>query len=110
MRNSRLQSALRQFLKDRLGSSDFRENAAVIFSARPRHNNDVMVKTRDERMGNAYAIELDSRGGETRRNVSDDQEDAEIIHSIKGMPIEALAQANANHTERRATPRGPLNA
>ena len=100
LRNSRLQSALRQFLKDPLGSSDFRENSAVKINARPRHNDDVMVRTEHERVGNTYAIELDLLEGQTRRNISYDQEGAEIVLSIITMSIEAWTQTNGNDTER----------
>ena len=42
-------------------------------------------------MEHACASELDLRGGLTRRNISNDQENEEIILSINTIPIEAWA-------------------
>ena len=101
VRNSRLQSALRQFLKDPLGSRDFRENAVVTINARTMSNDDRIVGTRDNRVEHACASELDPLGGQTRRNSSNDQKDEEIIISINRIPIEAWPQVNGNITEHR---------
>ena len=100
VRNSRLQSALRQFLKDPLGSRDFRENAVVTINARTMSNDDGIVGTRD-RKEHACANELDLLGDQTRRNISNDQKDEEIILSINRIPIEAWSQINGNNTEHR---------
>ena len=91
VRNSRLQSALRQFLEDPLGSRDFRENAVTMINVRTMSNNNGIVGTKDNRMEHACASELDLRGGLTRRNISNDQENEEIILSINTIPIEAWA-------------------
>ncbi|XP_027058514.1 5-hydroxytryptamine receptor 2A-like, partial [Pocillopora damicornis] len=103
VRNSRLQSALRQFLKDPLGSRDFRENAVVTINARTMSNDDRIVGTRDNRVEHACASELDPLGGQTRRNNSNDQKDEEIILSINRIPIEAWPQINGNNTEHRGS-------
>ena len=100
VRNSRLQSALRQFLKDPLGSRDFRENAVVTINARTMSNDDGIVETRD-RKEHACASELDLLGDQTRRNISNDQKDEEIILSINRIPIEAWSQLKGNNTEHR---------
>ena len=100
VRNSRLQSALRQFLKDPLGSRDFRENAVITINARTMSNDDGIVGTRD-RVEHACASELDLLGDQTRRNISNDQKDEEIILSINRIPIEAWSQINGNNTEHR---------
>ena len=101
VRNSRLQSALRQFLKDPLGSRDFRENAVVTINARTMTNDDRIVGTRDNRVEHACASELDPFGGQTRRKSSNDQKDEEIILSINRIPIEAWPQINGTNTEHR---------
>ena len=88
---SRLQSALRQFLEDPLGSRDFRENAVTMINVRTMSNNNGIVGTKDNRVEHACASELDLRGGLTRRNISNDQENEEIILSINTIPIEAWA-------------------
>ena len=91
VRNSRLQSALRQFLEDPLGSRDLRENAVIMIKARTMSNNNSIVGTKDNRVEHACESELDLRGGLTRRNISNDQENEEIILSINTIPIEAWA-------------------
>ena len=88
---SRLQSALRQFLEDPLGSRDFRENAVTMINVRTMSNNNGIVGTKDNRVEHACESELDLRGGLTRRNISNDQENEEIILSINTIPIEAWA-------------------
>ena len=92
VRNSRVQSALRQFLKDPLGSRDLRENAVIMINVRTMSNNNGIVGTKDNRVEHACASELDLRGGLTRRNISNDQENEEIILSINTIPREACAQ------------------
>ena len=100
VRNSRLQSALRQFLEDPLGSRDFRENAVTMINVRTMSNNNGIVGTKDNRMEHACASELDLRGGLTRRNISNDQENEEIILSINTIPIEAWAWVETKRNTR----------
>ena len=86
-----MQSALRQFLKDPLGSRDLRENAVIMINVRTMSNNNGIVGTKDNRVEHACTSELDLRGGLTRRNISNDQENEEIILSINTITIEAWA-------------------
>lgn len=98
LRNSRFQSALRQFVKDPLGSSDIREKPADIDNAGDKPNRDVMVGTSNDKgtIEERDAVEQNMSGSRARRSISQD-EDAEIIVSINRVPTRAWAQNDGDN-------------
>ena len=106
VRNSRLQSALRQFLKDPLGSRDLRENAVIMINVRTMSNNNGIVGTKDNRVEHACASELDLRGGLTRRNISNDQENEEACAQMETTWSTGAVECHVQRCPRRITHAG----